>query len=63
VLHSDGEAAAVAVLIGAWGRRQERWCSTVPMKVSVATSVMMGDDLQGGGRGEAAAGTKLDAVV
>jgi hypothetical protein len=55
VLDSDGEAAAAAVLTNAWGRRQERRCSTVPVKVSAATSFVLGDDLRGGGRGEAAA--------
>jgi hypothetical protein len=57
VLDSDGEAAVVTVLTDALGRWQERQCSTVPVKVSAATSFMLGDNLRGGGRGEAAAGT------
>jgi hypothetical protein len=59
----DGEAVAAAVLTGARGRRQERWCSTVLVKVSAAMSFVLGDDLGGGGRGEAAAGTEEDAAT
>jgi hypothetical protein len=55
VLDSDGEAVVVAVLTGTRGRRQERRCSTVPVKVSVAMSFVLGDDLRGGGWGEAVA--------
>jgi hypothetical protein len=45
VLDLDGVAAAVAVLTGARGRRQERRCSTVLVKVSAAMSFVLGDDL------------------
>jgi hypothetical protein len=63
VLNSDGEAAVVAVLIGVWGRRQERWCLTISVKVSAATSFMLGDDLRGGGRGEAADSIEEDEAA
>jgi hypothetical protein len=63
VLDSDGEAAVAAVLTDALGRWQERLCSTVLVKVSVATSFVLGDNLRGGGRGEAAAGMEEDAAA
>jgi hypothetical protein len=63
VLDSDGEAAVAAVLTDALGRFQERRCSTVPVKVSAATSFVLGDNLRGGGRGDAAAGTEEDAAA
>jgi hypothetical protein len=63
VLDLDGEAAVAAVLTDTWGRRQEQRCSTVPVKVLVATSFVLGDDLRGGGRGEAAVGTEEDVAA
>jgi hypothetical protein len=43
-LDLDGEATTAEVLTGVWGRRQERRWSTVPVKVSAATSFVLGDD-------------------
>jgi hypothetical protein len=62
-LNSDGEAVTVVVLTSERDRRKELRCSTVPMKVSAATSFVLGDDLRGGGRGEAAACTEEDAAA
>jgi hypothetical protein len=63
VLDLDGEVAVAAALTDSWGRRQEQRCSTVPVKVFVATSFVLGDDLRGGGRGEAAVGTEEDVAA